>query len=168
MDAVHFTLPHARAVAVLVLAVLVAGCSAATSPARPTPEIVTSPDAAPSAPAGRPSNLPLRTPLPATVPSSVQPVVGEAPPEVVTAARADLAGRVTADAAAAAEVVRAEEVAWPDGSLGCRVPGELYQPLETPGYWIVLRVAGRDYDYRVARRGTPRLCERLLPRNPGG
>jgi hypothetical protein len=168
MDAVHFTLPHARAVAVLVLAVLVAGCAAATSPTAPTYGVAASPAAASRAPAGHPFNLPLRTPLLATVPPSAPPVVGEAPPEVVTAARADLAGRVTADAAAAAEVVRAEEVVWSDGSLGCRVPDELYQPLETPGYWIVLRVAGRDYDYRVARRGTPRLCERLLPLNPGG
>jgi len=168
MNAAHLTLRRGRAVLVLALAVLVAGCSAAASPAAPTPAGAASPAAASSAPAGRPSDLPLRTPLLATVPPSAQPVVGEAPPELVAAARADLAGRVAAGVAAGAEVVRAEEVVWPDGSLGCRVPGELYHPLETPGYWIVLRAAGREYDYRSAGAGAPRLCEREIKVNPGG
>lgn len=138
MNAAHLALRRRRAILVLTSVVLVAGCSAAASPAAPL----------------------------VTVPPSAEPVLGEVPPELVAAARADLAGRVPAGVEV--EVIRAEEVAWPDGSLGCRVPGELYQALETPGYWIVLRVDGRIYDYRVAARGTPRLCERALPVNPGG
>jgi hypothetical protein len=126
------------------------------------------PTSGPSAPAGRPSDVPTQTPPLVTVPPSTQPVVGEAPAEVVAAARAHLAGRVTAGAAAGAAVIRSEEVVWPDGSLGCPELSVSYVALETAGYWIVLRVDGRDYDYRVAGRGTPRLCERLLPTNPGG
>lgn len=166
MNAAHLALRGRRAILILTSVVLVAGCSAAASPAAPTPAGAASPAGASSAPAGRPSDLPIQTPPLVTVPPSAEPILGEVPPELVAAARADLAGRVPPGVEV--EVIRAEEVAWPDGSLGCRVPGELYQALETPGYWIVLRVDGRTYDYRVAARGTPRLCERALPVNPGG
>ena len=172
--------PSRRAGAALVLAAaaLVAGCSAAATPtpsfqpassAAPgasTPPGATTP--APSPTSGRPSDLPIGTPPFATIDPGAPPIVGEVPAEIMAAARADLGGRVTTSEAATAEVVRAEAVAWPDGSLGCRVPGELYPQVVTPGYWIVLSVGGTQYDYRATDTGMVRLCERPLKTNPGG
>lgn len=139
--------PRPSIVAVLVAA-LVAACSAA--------------------PGGRPPAVPVRTPVAATVPPTAEPVLGEAPEAVVAQVRADLAERVGGYASAAVRIVRSEAVTWPVGSLGCPEPGMTYPALETPGYWIVLEVDGREYDYRVPERGTPRLCARRMPANPGG
>jgi hypothetical protein len=141
-------------------------------PLKTAPPVAVAPTASPtatsSAPAGRPSDLPVKTPPLLVAPPTAEPVLGEAPPELVAAARDDLAGRVSAEEIARVEVVRAEEVVWPDGSLGCRAPGELYQPVQTPGFWIVLRAGGREYDYRSAGAGAPLLCEREIKLNPGG
>ena len=153
---------------VLASALLISGCSAAASPAAPTPAGGASPAAASGAPGGRPSDLPVRTPNLATVPPTAPPVVGEAPPAILAAARADLVARTTAVAAAGATVIRSEAVAWPDGSLGCRVIGELYPQVITPGYWIVFTVDGKEYDYRATEAGFVRLCEHTLKPNPGG
>jgi hypothetical protein len=165
--------PSRRAGATLVLAtaVLVAACSAAAQPTPATPPGGATPAPSPTAASptsGRPSDLPIPTPAFATVDPSARPIVGEAPPALVAAARADLAGRVAAADAETAEVVRAEAVQWPDGSLGCRVPGELYPQVITPGYWIVLSVDGKEYDYRATEAGTIRLCDQTLKPNPGG
>ncbi len=153
----------------LASAVLLAGCSAAASPNASAPAAQPG-DAtpSPSAVTGRPSDLPIPTPPLATVPPSAKPVVGEVPAGILAAARADLAGRVAAADAAAADVVRAEAVQWPDGSLGCRVPGESYLQVITPGYWIVLAVDGTEYDYRATEDGAIRLCDHALKPNPGG
>ena len=117
---------------------------------------------------GRPSDLLIGTPRAATVAPTAAPVVGEAPDVIVAAVRADLAARIGRDAASVAAIVRSEAVTWPDGSMGCREVRMTYVTLQTPGYWIVLRVNGVDYDYRVAERGTPRRCERGLQAGPGG
>lgn len=156
------------AVLVLAAAALLAGCSAAASPATPTPAGAAGATPGASAPAGRPSDLPIKVPPLATVPSTAQPIMGEAPAELISAARADLAGRVTTTAATGAAVVRSEAVAWPDGSLGCRVPGEFYPQVVTPGYWIVLAVDGKEYDYRATETGRVHLCKQALKPNPGG
>jgi hypothetical protein len=76
--------------------------------------------------------------------------------------RAELAGRIGAEQAAAATVLVAEFVSWPDSSLGCPRPGELYLPVVTPGYRVVLEAAGTRYDYRLSATGVVRLCERPL------
>ncbi len=154
-----------RAAAALALAsaLVVAACSAAATP----PGSASPGAAAPGsgAPAARPSQT---LPPLSTVPPTPTPVVGEAPAAIVAAARADLATRISPDAAASASVVRAEAVQWPDGSLGCRVPGEMYPQVVTPGYWIVLSVDGTEYDYRATEAGAVRLCEQALRPSPGG
>lgn len=130
------------------LAALVVACSAA------------SPSTAPAGGSARPEQT---VPPVATVPPTTAPITGEAPAGTVEAARTDLATRVGADAAASAAVVRSEAVTWPDGSLGCPVPGEMYVQVETPGYRIVLDVAGTEYDYRASDAGFVRLCETGRP-----
>jgi hypothetical protein len=88
---------------------------------------------------------------------SAAAVTGEVPADLLQAVVADLArqeGLATADI----EVERAEEAIWPDGALGCPRPDELYTHAEVPGYWIVLRAAGKQYDYRASARGQFRRC----------
>src|SRR5437588_4764120 len=55
-------------------------------------------------------------------------------------------------------IVRAESVVWNDGSLGCPEPGMMYTQMLVNGYWIVIEAAGKQYDFRVGRGGSFRLC----------
>ncbi len=61
-------------------------------------------------------------------------------------------------------IVRAEQVVWNDGSLGCAEPGMMYTHALVNGYWVVILAAGQTYDFRVGRGGSFRLC----PANRGG
>lgn len=112
-------------------------------------------------PSSRPSqDLPDRiSPSP-----SGAPVTGEVPAAIVAEARALLAGVVGEDAAAAATILVAEAVTWPDGSLGCPEPGILYTQQLVDGYRLVLDVDGRSYDYRATGGGNVRACELAGPR----
>jgi len=135
----------------LLATMLLAACTAApgASPTRPLPEASPRPTSGP--------------PAVATVPPSPAPVVGEVPAGLVDAARADLAARIGADAAAGAVIVVAESVTWPDGSLGCPVPGEMYVQVLTPGYRLVFEADGVRHDYRLSEAGAVRLCELRRP-----
>ncbi len=57
------------------------------------------------------------------------------------------------------EVVSARPVTWPDGALGCPKPGIFYTQMVVNGYQVVVRAAGRTYDYRFGGSPSPRLCE---------
>lgn len=57
------------------------------------------------------------------------------------------------------EVVRAEAVVWPDGSLGCPEPGTMYTQALVDGYWVVVDADGTELDYRIGSSGSFRLCE---------
>ena len=87
------------------------------------------------------------------------PVGGEAPDPLVTKVVDDLVKRTGAERSAV-EVLRSEAVVWPDGSLGCPVPGQMYTQAQVRGYRIVLGLAGKEHDYRVAERGWFVRCER--------
>jgi hypothetical protein len=139
--------------AVLVIA-LVAGACGATS----------SPSPAASTPSGRPAMSPPAGQIEPT-PSAV-PVVGEVPEAILASARSLLADEIGIDRAATATVVVAEAVTWPDGSLGCPVPGQYYTQALVPGYRIVFAVDGVEYDFRASEAGYVRLCEPAGPRNP--
>ena len=82
------------------------------------------------------------TPL---VPAAAQPVVARA--------IADLAARRGVDPAVIS-VVQVEAVEWPDGSIGCPVPGMAYPQVITPGWRIVLALAGATVVYHADERGT--------------
>lgn len=150
--------------------------NAPTQPASKTPPpTVTAPDAQFSVLTATPSALPASVtpeptvaisptstasqgPLIERVPPSAEPIVGEAPAEVLqrvlAAARAHLG--LLADAPVI--VLRAEAVTWPDGALGCPQPGMTYTQAEVKGYWIVVDAAGQVLDYRVSDTGYPWLC----------
>ncbi len=65
------------------------------------------------------------------------------------------------------KVLRAEAITWPDGSMGCPQPGQVYTQATVNGYWVILGHAGREYDYRAAASGYFVLCERTRPQRPG-
>jgi hypothetical protein len=56
-------------------------------------------------------------------------------------------------------VVRAEEMTWNDGSLGCPDPDQMYTQALVDGYQVVLELDGERYDYRVGSGTDVRLCE---------
>jgi hypothetical protein len=93
------------------------------------------------------------------VPETSAPVVGEVPEAFLQAVLDDAAER-TGMSILAFTVVRAQAYEWPDGSLGCPEPGQVYPQVITPGYHVELEVAdGARYDYRLTERGSFKLCE---------
>jgi hypothetical protein len=92
-------------------------------------------------------------------------VLGEVPEEIMTAVYADL---ITTQNVAqeAITITRAEAIIWSDGSLGCPQPGQAYTHATVPGYWIVLEVDGRTYDYHAAENGYFILCQNSQPLSP--
>ncbi len=74
----------------------------------------------------------------------------------------DLAGRLGTDLGDYV-LVRDEEARWNDGSLGCPEPGVVYTQAPVTGYWVVVEVGGREYDYRSDRNGNFSLCESPSP-----
>ncbi len=83
---------------------------------------------------------------------------GAVPGKLMKTILEDLVGR-TGAVLSSIEVKRADAVVWSDGSLGCPEPGMMYTQALVNGYWVVLNVGGRDYDYRASQGGNFRLCE---------
>jgi hypothetical protein len=69
---------------------------------------------------------------------------------------ADLARRGVDTEAVLVEQV--QRVTWNDGSLGCPEPGVMYTQALIDGLWVVVTVAGRQYDYRFGSGDVPTLC----------
>ena len=84
---------------------------------------------------------------------------------LVAQARADLARRLSIEPGAVA-FVKLKEVVWPDRSLGCPRPGMEYPQVPQDGVLIVLRAAGRSYDYHAGAGRAPFLCSN--PKAPDG
>ena len=76
---------------------------------------------------------------------------------IVAPARADLARRLGVDPDDL-EVISAEEVTWPDGSLGCPEPGMSYTQALVDGSKVVLGHDDRVYVYHAGADGQPFLC----------
>lgn len=149
----------------LILAFLpgcVAGTPAATSPS------VSPTRAGTPAPTVTPDTSQAQSPAPTLV--SPQPTLGTPRiPEVlvtpapdlaalVEQAKADLANKLNVQAASI-QVVEAESVEWPDGSLGCPKPGIMYIQMVTPGTMIRLQYAGKIYEYHSGGSRPPFYCE---------
>jgi hypothetical protein len=77
---------------------------------------------------------------------------------VVDAAKRDLSARsgIPADGI---DVVRVEEMEWPDSSLGCPQPGQMYAQVITPGYRIILRANNAIYQYHADTGSRVILCQ---------
>jgi hypothetical protein len=150
---------------ILVLAIL-AGCSPAVS-ATTSPGQVTETPAQASTPQA--SSIPQVAPT-STNPPAVQgtpglPRVGVTPvadlPAQIEQAKADLSARLKIEASSI-QVVLAENVDWPDGSLGCPKPGIMYIQIVTPGVLIRLQYAGKVYEYHSGGNTKPFYCENGL------
>jgi len=57
----------------------------------------------------------------------------------------------------------AEEVIWPDSSLGCGKPGAEYLQVPTPGFCISLEAAGQIYYYHTNTTSQIVLCSQRPP-----
>jgi hypothetical protein len=142
-------LEYSRALAIATGLILAAGCAVAPSAPLATvaPETAARPSPSPEA---RP---PLGSPA-AKVPARGTDSGGSE--AIVAAAVTDAAGR-SGVPATAVRVVRVEPRDWPDSSLGCPRPGMGYAQVITPGYLILLEVAGQTLEYH-ADRNRIELC----------
>lgn len=78
--------------------------------------------------------------------------------ELVEQAKKDLAKRLSITLSQIS-VVQAREVTWSDSSLGCPKPGMMYMQVLSPGFQIILRAEGRDFEYHAGRSGSAFYCE---------
>jgi hypothetical protein len=76
---------------------------------------------------------------------------------LVAIAMVDLAERLNVGTSEI-EVVSVESVVWPDGSLGCPLPGMRYTQVQIDGAKIVLAVDGGVYNYHSGANRDPFLC----------
>lgn len=157
------------AITLLAAATVVAGCSSVgigssgtpTGPASPPAGAAGRSAAPPTAPGEPPGTAtPTRPPVPSIPPPTNSAAVDTSaiPEATLQAIFADAAAR-TGTTVGPGDVIRAEPTTWPDGSLGCPVPGQAYTQALVSGYWVVLRVAGLELDYRATARGGIRFCE---------
>ena len=89
--------------------------------------------------------------------STTMPISEQEQLPIVAPAKADLATRLRVQAVEL-EVISAEEVTWPDGSLGCPEPGMSYTQALVDGSKVVLGHEGRVYVYHAGDDGQPFLC----------
>ena len=94
----------------------------------------------------------------ATMPPSDAPVTGEVPAEILDPIVANAAERADVDPDTV-DVVKAEEVTWNDGSLGCPEPGMFYTQALVDGYHVILEAGDEELDYRVTADGGFKICE---------
>ena len=114
--------------------------------------------------AGRASPLPTVpvTLAPTPRPPDAPPTTLVAPPGVPAAifeSVQDEASRLAGVPVDQLELVRADPITWPNGSLGCPKPGEMYTQALASGFWIVFREGTETYDFRVGRDGSFSRCE---------
>jgi hypothetical protein len=113
--------------------------------------------------AGPDDSLVGETTPPSTVPTTTEnetttmPISDQEQLPIVAPARADLALRLGVDADQL-QVISAEEVTWPDGSLGCPEPGMSYTQALVDGSKVVLGYDDRVYVYHAGDDGQPFLC----------
>ncbi len=82
---------------------------------------------------------------------------GSLSPAIVDPIIADAAGRAGVPVSEVT-LVSAEAVTWPDGGLGCPLPGMVYPQVVVDGYQVIVEAGGRTYDYRGSSVGKFRLC----------
>jgi hypothetical protein len=111
-----------------------------------------------SSPVPAPPATPATSATPEATPQEESmPPTDATPAPIVSEAIADLQQRLDVDESAI-EVVRFEQVTWPDTSNGCPQPGMGYAQILVEGAFIQLRVADRTYNYHSGRSGEPFLC----------
>jgi hypothetical protein len=114
-----------------------------------------SPTTLPASPRADEAEPPLITPVMAT-PTALIPATVAVPPAgpetAIALAKEDLAER-SGEAVGKIDVLGVETVEWADTSLGCPQPGRMYAQVITPGYRIILKVGGEQYEYHSDKEG---------------
>jgi hypothetical protein len=87
--------------------------------------------------------------------ASSSPGVLDLPASVIEPVVAEIS-RLSGVPVAEVSIVSAEAATFPDGSLGCPVPGMAYTQMVTDGYRIVADAGGTTYDYRGTRNSFSR------------
>jgi hypothetical protein len=97
-------------------------------------------------------------------------VVPPAEPVSTTALPRELRRVVVADAAkhlnvpeSSVVLTHAEQVTWPDGSLGCPRAGMSYTQALVPGFRVVARSVERQLVYHTDSRGNAVRCDQPIP-----
>lgn len=134
-----------KIVVVLVLGATLAADSARAAEPAPPPRTIAPPTRIPS-----PEDI---TMLPAgrAIPTTA------IPREVRRAVVEDAAKRFNV-AQSAVVLARAEQVDWPDASLGCPEPGRVYTQMLVAGFRVVAKTAEGEMLYHTDTRGTARNC----------
>lgn len=97
--------------------------------------------------------------------STAVEATGEVPQQLLALFRDDLARRALVKPETIT-VVSATEQQWPDGSLGCPQPGQMYTQMIVPGYRVVLGAGGERYAYHSDRSGHFIVCANGLALRP--
>ncbi len=92
-----------------------------------------------------------------TVDSTTTSTPGDPLAQVTATSVSDLATRLRVEPTAI-EVIRSEEITWPDGSLGCPEEGMVYTQALVDGYQVILDHDGRIYLYHAGSDAVPFLC----------
>jgi len=93
---------------------------------------------------------------PSAAPTASQGAI-DLPASIIDPVVADIA-RLASVPVGGVTVQSATFVTFPDGGLGCPLPGMAYTQVVVDGYKIVAVAAGTTYDYRGTGPGTFRLC----------
>jgi hypothetical protein len=103
---------------------------------------------------------PTRIPDPVEVvvaPTGQQVSTTAIPREVRRAVVADAAKRFNV-AESAVVLTRAEQVTWPNGSLGCAQPGHMYTQMLVEGFRVAAKTAEGELTYHTDGRGNVVSC----------
>lgn len=122
--------------------------NAPESPARPSAEAIASTDMQTTTTVPTPMETSPSLPIP-SIPGL---------PALIEKAKADLSQRISIQASQI-NVLEAEEVFWPDSSLGCPQPGTAYDKVGMPGYLIVLQANGGEFEYHASIHNYVFYCE---------
>lgn len=89
-------------------------------------------------------------------------------PRVVRRAVVADAARRFGVAESAVVISDAEQVTWPDGSLGCPRPGRVYTQMQVAGYRLTAKTSAGELRYHADTRGNAVTCgASTQPRDPG-
>ncbi|MDX1614538.1 MAG: hypothetical protein R3300_09525 [Candidatus Promineifilaceae bacterium] len=152
-----------RNLTLVLLALVWLGSACQAGEQQPTEPTIQGPETAPPAdePVDAPTpTFPALTPIPTSTEPAEETTMPESEPDLqalVDEAKVDLAQRVDV-APEAITVTEAEEVVWPDGSLGCPEPDQVYTQATVPGARIRLMANRQVYAYH-AGAGRLFLCE---------
>jgi len=154
------------AIALLLPAALLAACTSGGGAASPAASPTASTQSPPSTSSGQPPSLGLSGSQPVLEPggSVPSPSVVDLPASVIAPIVADAARRagVPVDQVT---VIYAHAQTFPDGSLGCPLPGMAYPQIVTDGYRVVVEAGGVQYDYR-GTGGAFRWCDHSASPGP--